>query len=38
MHRKKASMEAQAAVAKLGGGVPVVLESDVLPGADLVRE
>lgn len=38
MHRKKASVEAQAAVAQLGGGVPVVVESDVLPGADLVRE
>jgi 1-acyl-sn-glycerol-3-phosphate acyltransferase len=38
MHRKKASVEAQAAVARLGGGVPVVQESDALPGADLVRE
>ena len=38
MHRKKASMEAQAAVARLGGGVPVVQESDAIPGADLVRE
>ena len=38
MHRKRASVEAQAAVARLGGGVPVVVESDALPGADLVRE
>jgi len=38
MHRKKAAVEAQAAVARLGGGVPVVVESDALPGADLVRE
>ena len=38
MHRKKASVEAQAAVARLGGGIPVVEESDALPGADLVRE
>ncbi len=38
LHRKKASVEAQAAVARLGGGVPVVVESDAVPGADLVRE
>ena len=38
IYRKKASMEAQAAVARLGGGIPVVEESDALPGADLVRE
>jgi 1-acyl-sn-glycerol-3-phosphate acyltransferase len=38
MHRKKASLEAQAAVASLGGGVPVVQADDALPGADLVRE
>ena len=38
MHRKKASIEAQAAVARLGDGIPVVQESDTLPGADLVRE
>jgi len=38
MHRKKASIEAQAAVAQLGGGVPVEREISVLPGADLVRE
>jgi len=38
MHRKAAAVEAQAAVARLGGGVPVVMESDALPGADLVRE
>jgi 1-acyl-sn-glycerol-3-phosphate acyltransferase len=38
LHRKAAAVEAQAAVARLGGGVPVVAESDALPGADLVRE
>jgi 1-acyl-sn-glycerol-3-phosphate acyltransferase len=38
MHRKKASIEAQAAVAQLGGGVPVEQENNALPGADLVRE
>jgi len=38
MHRKAAAVEAQAAVARLGGGVPVLIESDALPGADLVRE
>lgn len=38
MHRKKAAVEAQAAVAQLGGGVPVERENNVVPGADLVRE
>jgi len=38
VHRKAAAVEAQATVAQLGGGVPVVVESDALPGADLVRE
>ena len=38
MHRKAAAVEAQAAVARLGGGMPVVVESDALPGADLVRD
>lgn len=37
-HRKKAAVEAQAAVARLGGGVPVEQEDNTLPGADLVRE
>jgi 1-acyl-sn-glycerol-3-phosphate acyltransferase len=38
MHRKKAAVEAQAAVAQLGGGVPVEREENALPGADLLRE
>jgi 1-acyl-sn-glycerol-3-phosphate acyltransferase len=38
LQRKAAAVEAQAAVAWLGGGVPVVVESGALPGADLLRE
>ena len=38
MHRKKAAVEAQAAVAKLGDGISVTNESDTLPGADFLRE
>ena len=38
LHRKAASLEAQAAVAVLGGNVPVELENPVIAGADLVRE
>jgi 1-acyl-sn-glycerol-3-phosphate acyltransferase len=38
MHRKAAAVEAQAAVARLGGGVPLEPEETTLPGADLVRE
>jgi 1-acyl-sn-glycerol-3-phosphate acyltransferase len=38
MHRKAAAVEAQAAVARLGGGVPLEREEKILPGADLVRE
>lgn len=38
LHRKAASVEAQAAVAKLGGNVPVEFDNPVVAGADLVRE
>jgi len=37
MHRKAAAIEAQAAVAQLGGGVPVEHASDAIAGADLER-
>jgi 1-acyl-sn-glycerol-3-phosphate acyltransferase len=36
--RKAAAVEAEAAVAALGGGVPVVEEELLIQGADLVRE
>jgi 1-acyl-sn-glycerol-3-phosphate acyltransferase len=38
LHRKAASQEAQAAVATLGGDVPVEHDNPVVAGADLVRE
>lgn len=38
LHRKAASQEAQAAVAALGGDVPVEHDNPVIAGADLVRE
>jgi 1-acyl-sn-glycerol-3-phosphate acyltransferase len=38
LHRKAASIEAQAAVAALGGDIPVEFDNPVLAGADLVRE
>ena len=38
LHRKAASVEAQAAVATLGGDIPVEMDNPVVAGADLVRE
>lgn len=38
VRRKVAAIEAQAAVAYLGDNLPVEIESDTIPGADLVRE
>jgi 1-acyl-sn-glycerol-3-phosphate acyltransferase len=38
LHRKAASIEAQAAVAELGGDIPVEFDNPVVAGADLVRE
>jgi 1-acyl-sn-glycerol-3-phosphate acyltransferase len=38
LHRKAASLEAQAAVAALAGDIPVERDNAVIPGADLIRE
>ena len=38
LHRKAASVEAQAAVAGLGGDIPVEFDNPVVAGADLIRE